>query len=136
MNWKKKLNLKPVTLTILTIVILAVVNGCGIAQHSQQNVIVKDTVIVTKERVLHDTLTLQKDTIIYQDRVKVEIKWLKGEKVFVNAQCPTDTVRVEKIKIVNQKIKKERLRWQFFAGWGITILFLLVIVREVVRKVI
>tara|TARA_R110002096_G_C14543619_1_gene718650 strand:+ start:248 stop:601 length:354 start_codon:yes stop_codon:yes gene_type:complete len=115
-------------------VTLAAVNGCAFLPHTKQNITVKDTVIVTKQRVLHDTLTIQKDTIIYQDRVKVEIKWLKGEKVFINAECPTDTVRVEKIKIVNQKIKKERLGWQFFAGWGITILFLLVIVRELIRK--
>lgn len=134
MNLRRKQTLKLALLTILTIVTLAAVNGCAFLPHTQQNVTVKDTVIVTKQRVLHDTLTIQKDTIIYQDRVKVEIKWLKGEKVFINAECPTDTVRVEKIKIVNQKIKKERLGWQFFAGWGITILFLLVIVRELIRK--
>tara|TARA_R110002126_G_scaffold10424_1_gene47497 strand:+ start:829 stop:1239 length:411 start_codon:yes stop_codon:yes gene_type:complete len=134
MNLRRKQTLKLALLTILTIVTLAAVNGCAFLPHTKQNITVKDTVIVTKQRVLHDTLTIQKDTIIYQDRVKVEIKWLKGEKVFINAECPTDTVRVEKIKIVNQKIKKERLGWQFFAGWGITILFLLVIVRELIRK--
>ena len=134
MNLRRKQTLKLALLTILTIVTLAAVNGCAFLPHTKQNITVKDTVIVTKQRVLHDTLTIQKDTIIYQDRVKVEIKWLKGEKVFINAECPTDTVRVEKIKIVNQKIKKERLGWQFFAGWGITLLFLLVIVRELIRK--
>lgn len=136
MKWKRKIFQKFALLTTLMIVIHAVVSGCGVTHYTNQSVIVKDTVFVTRQRVLHDTLTLRKDTIIYQDRVKVEIKWLKGERVFINAQCPTDTVRIEKIKIVNQKIKKERLGWQFFAGWGITILFLLVILREVIRKLI
>ena len=114
MNLRRKQTLKLALLTILTIVTLAAVNGCAFLPHTKQNITVKDTVIVTKQRVLHDTLTIQKDTIIYQDRVKVEIKWLKGEKVFINAECPTDTVRVEKIKIVNQKIKKESILRYFW----------------------
>ena len=135
MNWKIKLETQVATLIILMIVTLVVVSGCGIAQHTQQSVTVQDTVVITKERTLHDTLTVQKDTIIYQDRVKVEVKWLEGERVFVNAECPTDTIRVEKIKIVNQKIVEKRRGWEFYAGLGISILFLLVIVKEVVGKV-
>ena len=136
MNWKKKLEIRVAGLIILMSVTLAVLSGCGIAKQTQQSVSVRDTVIVTKERILHDTLTLQKDTIIYQDRVKVEVKWLQGKDVIVTAQCPTDTITVEKIKIVNQTIQKERMKLEHYLGWGVAVLCFIIIVRELIRKIV
>ena len=136
MNWKK---LKPHPLVLLTIpiAILAGVSGCRGAKYIQQSVIVKDTVVVTKERVLHDTLTIQKDTVIYQDRVKVEVKYLEGKKVYVNAECPSDTVRIETVRIHNTitpEPKKKKWSWEGLLGWTIAILCILVILRQVVQQ--
>jgi hypothetical protein len=115
-------------------VILAVVSGCGIAKPTQESVVVKDTVVVTKERILHDTLTIQKDTILYQDRVKVEIRYLEGETMVVTAECPSDTVTITQVKIVQAQAPKSKFSWEGLLGWTITILLLLVIVRTILSK--
>ena len=138
MNWKK---LKPhqLALLIIPIAIAAVVSGCGGAKSIQQNVVVKDTVVVTKERVLHDTLTIQKDTVIYQDRVRVEVKYLEGERVYVSAECPSDTVRIETVRIHNTiapEPKKKKWSWEGLLGWTIAILCLLIILKQFAEQLI
>jgi len=133
MIWNKFLRIRLVALTI-PIAILAGVSGCGIAKQGHTNVIVRDTIVVTKERVLHDTLTIQKDTILYQDRVKVEIKYLPGERVMISAECPSDTIQVETIRIVNQPIQKKGMGWEGLIGWVIAIVCLLAIIKQVVKN--
>ena len=133
--WKKYLLTRLVVLTI-PIAILAGVSGCGGAKILQESVVVRDTVVVTKERILHDTLTIQKDTTIYQDRVKLEVKWLKGERVYVEAICPSDTIRVQTIRVVNQAIQKRGISWEGLLGWVIAILCILVILRTVLQKLL
>jgi len=131
--WKKFLLTRLVVLTI-PIAILAGVSGCGGAKILQESVVVRDTVVVTKERVLHDTLIVQKDTILYQDRVRVEVKYLEGKRVVITAECPSDTIRVETIRIVNQAIQKRGVGWEGLLGWVIAILCLLVIIRTILQK--
>ena len=123
-------------LLIIPIAILAVVSGCGIAKPTQESVVVKDTIVVTKERILHDTLTIQKDTILYQDRVKVEIRYLEGETMVVTAECPSDTVTITQVKIVQSNESKSKFSWEGLLGWTIAILCLLVIIRTVIQKLI
>ena len=120
---------------IIPSVILAVVSGCGIAKPHQESVVVRDTVIVTKERKLVDTLTLFKDTTIYQDRVKVKIEYIDNF-IKVEADCPSDTITVTQVKVVNQPIKEKKMSWEGLLGWIIAILCLMVIVRTVVQKLI
>jgi len=133
MTWKKSPLLRYARL-IIPSVILAVVSGCGIAKPTQESVVVKDTVVVTKERILHDTLTIQKDTILYQDRVKVEIRYLEGETMVVTAECPSDTVTITQVKVVQAQAPKSKFSWEGLLGWTITILLLLVIVRTILSK--
>lgn len=135
MTWRKFLRTPLVVLTIQS-AILAGVSGCGIAKPHQESVVVKDTVVVTKERILHDTLTIQKDTILYQDRVRVEIRYLEGEKMVVTAECPSDTVTITQVKIVQSKESKSKFSWEGLLGWTIAILCLLVIIRTVIQKLI
>ena len=136
MNWK---TLKPHQLALLITLsaILAVASGCGGAKPVLENVIVRDTIVVTKERKLVDTLILFKDTVIYQDRVKVKIEY-RDNFVRVEADCPPDTLRVETIKIVTQKPKEKKSKWTWegLLGWSIAILCLLVILREFVRELV
>ena len=63
-----------------------------------------DTLIVTLEKRLQDTLEVYKDTIVYRDRVKVELKW-KDRLVYVDATCPSDTIKVTKY-ITQTQIKR------------------------------
>jgi len=136
------MNLKNYPLTryallMMSIATLVGVSGCGGAKTLQESVIVRDTVVVTKERVIQDTLVLQRDTTIYQDRVKLEVRYLEGEKVLVRAECPPDTIRIETIKVIQPSVpEKPKMAWEGFLGWVIAILCLLVIVRTVVQKLI
>jgi len=133
MTWKNC----PLTHNALLITLsatLAVVSGCGGAKPILESVVVKDTLVVTKERILHDTLMIQKDTIIYQDRVKVEVKWLEGEQVMIQAECPTDTIKIEKVILsTKSKPKKETKSSDFYLGWILVILSILVILRKVLN---
>jgi hypothetical protein len=122
-------------LLIIPIAILAVVSGCGGAKTLQESVVVRDTVVVTKERKLVDTLMLYKDTTIYQDRVKLKIEW-RDNFVKVEADCPSDTITVTQVKIVNQPIKEKKFGWEGLLGWVIAILCLLVIIRTVLQKLL
>lgn len=134
MNWKKK---KPHQLALLITLsaILAVVSGCGGAKPVLENVIVRDTIVVTKERKLVDTLMLFRDTTIYQDRVKVKVEY-RDNFVRVEADCPPDTIKVETIKIVTQKPqeKKSKWTWEGLAGWSIVVLCLIVILKQFAQQ--
>ena len=132
MTWKMY-PLTRLALLIIPIAILAVVSGCGGAKTLQESVVVRDTVVVTKERRLVDTLMLYKDTTIYQDRVKLKIEW-RDNFVKVEADCPSDTITVTQVKIVNQPIKEKKFGWEGLLGWTIAILCLLVIIRTVLQK--
>jgi len=132
MTWKMYPLLRYARL-IIPSVILAVVSGCGGAKTLQESVVVRDTVVVTKERRLVDTLMLYKDTTIYQDRVKLKIEW-RDNFVKVEADCPSDTITVTQVKIVNQPIKEKKFGWEGLLGWTIAILCLLVIIRTVLQK--
>jgi len=137
MTWKKYPLTRFALLTI-PIAILAVVSGCGGAKSIQQSVVVRDTVVVTQERVLRDTLMLFKDTVIYQDRVKLKIEY-RDNFVRVEADCPSDTVRIETVRIHNTiapEPKKKKWSWEGLLGWTIAILCLLVILRQVIQQLI
>ena len=131
--WRKLRN-RLVGLIIPMSVLLAVVS-CGTAKQVQESVIVRDTVVVTKERKLVDTLMLFKDTTIYQDRVKLKIEYIDNY-VKVEADCPSDTITITQVKVLNQPIKEKKMSWEGLLGWIIAILCLLVIVRTVVQKLI
>ena len=135
MNWKMYLRTRLALLITLS-AILAVASGCGGAKPILESVIVRDTIVITKERKLVDTLMLFKDTTIYQDRVKLKIEY-RDNFVRVEADCPSDTIKVETIKIVTQKpTEKKRWSWEGLLGWTIAILCLVVMLREFVKELV
>jgi hypothetical protein len=123
MNGSTNLKKKKYQLAALTIlsVTLAAVSGCRTAQPILQSVIVKDTVIVTETKYLLDTLEVLKDTTIYQDKVRLQLKYI-DRKVVVEAACLPDTVRVTQTKIL---AKQEPKKWNFDKA-VFTIIFVLV----------
>jgi hypothetical protein len=104
------LNNRLATLTILTAAILAGVSGCRTAQPILESVIVRDTVIVTEPKYLIDTLEVMKDTVIYQDKVRLQLQYI-DRKVVVEATCLPDTIRVTQTKILTKQTK--RRGWNF-----------------------
>jgi hypothetical protein len=94
-----------------------------------QSVIVRDTVIVTQTKYLTDTLELYKDTTIYQDKVRLQLQYI-DRKVYVEATCLPDTIRVTQTKILTKE-RKQR-------GWtlegGLTMLGLILIGAYIVKR--
>ena len=109
-NLRKHLS-RPVTLMTLTIASLALVSGCRTAQPILESVIVRDTVIVTEPKYLIDTLEVMKDTVIYQDKVRLQLQYI-DRKVVVEATCLPDTIRVTQTKILTKQESKKR-GWNF-----------------------
>ena len=110
------------TLTILTIVIAAVVSSCATVKPVLQSVVVRDTVIVTKTKYLTDTLELFKDTTIYQDKVRLQLQYI-DRKVYVEATCFPDTIRVTQTKILT---KEKKQRGWTFEGAAVMLGFILI----------
>jgi hypothetical protein len=114
---------------ILLTATLAVVSSCATVKPVLESVIVRDTVIVTKTKYLTDTLELFKDTTIYQDKVRLQLQYI-DRKVFVEATCLPDTIRVTQTKILTKE-KKQR-------GWtlegGLTMLGLILVGAYIVKR--
>lgn len=107
----KMRNSLPVISITLTSVLLAALSGCRTARPILENVVVRDTVIVTETKYLLDTLEILKDTTIYQDRVRVQLQYI-DRKVVVEATCLPDTIRVTQTKILTKQEPK-RKGWDF-----------------------
>jgi hypothetical protein len=132
MNGLTPLKLNPNRLAMWTILLtatLAVVSSCATVKPILQSVVVRDTVIVTKTKYLTDTLELYKDTTIYQDKVRLQLQYI-DRKVYVEATCLPDTIRVTQTKILTKE-KKQR-------GWtlegGLTMLGLILIGAYIVKR--
>jgi len=108
-------------LIILTSALAAGLSGCRGAKPVLENVIVRDTVVVTQTRTLIDTLELFKDTVIYQDRVKLEIEYL-DRFVKVKVDCPSDTIRLTQTKIITRQAPSKDAK---MSGWILYLVILL-----------
>jgi hypothetical protein len=126
-----KLNPNRLAMWILPMVAatLAALSSCASVKPVLESVVVRDTVIVTKTKYLTDTLELYKDTTIYQDKVRLQLQYI-DRKVFVEATCLPDTIRVTQTKILTKE-KKQR-------GWtlegGLTMLALILVGAYIVKR--
>jgi hypothetical protein len=114
--------------TILLTATLAALSSCATVKPILQSVVVRDTVIVTKTKYLTDTLELFKDTTIYQDKVRLQLQYI-DRKVYVEATCLPDTIRVTQTKILTKE-RKQR-------GWtleGGAVLLMLILVGGYIVK--
>ena len=132
MNLKKRKSLFA-ALTILSVT-LAGVSGCRTAQPILESVIVRDTVIVTEPKYLIDTLEVMKDTVIYQDKVRLQLQYI-DRKVVVEAMCEPDTIRVTQTKVITKQEPK-RKGWNFdqMVFGALVVLFILYFFKRWVDK--
>jgi hypothetical protein len=120
---------------IAVILIAIVVSACGGAKQVQSNVTVTEYVI--KERVVHDTVPVMRDTTIYRDSVRIEIRYIKNEvgvvdKVYLKADCPPS-----KLKVVTQTVtieKKQRVPWWTVIIWPIAFIVAIAILVKRLLK--
>jgi hypothetical protein len=131
MNLKKRKSLLA-ALTILSVT-LAGVSGCRTAQPILESVIVRDTVIVTEPKYLIDTLEVMKDTVIYQDKVRLQLQYI-DRKVVVEAMCEPDTIRVTQTKILTKEPKRKGWNFDQMVLGAILILTILYFFKRWVDK--
>jgi len=131
-NLRKRLS-RPVTLTILTAAILAGLSGCRSAQPILESVIVKDTVIVTDTKYLIDTLEVMKDTVIYQDKVRLQLQYI-DRKIVVEATCLPDTIRVTQTKILTKQTKRRGWNFDQLVVGALVVLLILYLFKKWVDK--
>ena len=120
---------------IAVILIAIVVSACGGAKQVQSNVTVTEYVI--KERVVHDTVPVMRDTTIYRDSVRIEIRYIKNEvgvvdRVYLKADCPPS-----KLKVVTQTVtieKKQRVPWWTEIIWPIAFIVAIAILVKRLLK--
>jgi hypothetical protein len=99
---------------VAVILTALVLSGCGGAKKVQSSVTVTEYII--KERVVHDTVPVMKDTTIYKDSVRIEIQYIKDAagkvtSMAFRAECPPSKVKVITETITVEKQKKERAPW-------------------------
>jgi hypothetical protein len=131
MNLKKRKSLFA-ALTILSVT-LAGVSGCRTAQPILESVIVRDTVIVTDTKYLIDTLEVMKDTVIYQDKVRLQLQYI-DRKVVVEAMCLPDTIRVTQTKILTKQTKRKGWNFDQMVFGALVVLFILYLFKRWVDK--
>ena len=130
-NLKKRKSLLA-ALTILSVT-LAGVSGCRTAQPILESVIVRDTVIVTEPKYLIDTLEVMKDTVIYQDRVRLQLQYI-DRKVVVEAMCLPDTIRVTQTKILTKQTKRRGWNFDQLVFGALVVLLILYLFKRWVDK--
>ena len=131
MNLKKRKSLLA-ALTILSVT-LAGVSGCRTAQPILESVIVRDTVIVTEPKYLLDTLEVMKDTVIYQDKVRLQLQYI-DRKVLVEATCLPDTIRVTQTKILTKEPKRRGWNFDQMVFGALVVLLILYLFKRWVDK--
>jgi hypothetical protein len=131
MNLKKRKSLLA-ALTILSVT-LAGVSGCRTAQPILESVIVRDTVIVTEPKYLIDTLEVMKDTVIYQDKVRLQLQYI-DRKVVVEAMCEPDTIRVTQTKILTKQTKRKGWNFDQMVFGALVVLLILYLFKRWVDK--
>ena len=125
--------MKWVTVILITIL----VSACGGAKQVQSNVTVTEYVV--RDRVVHDTVPVMRDTTIYRDSVRIEIRYIKdveGNKtnMSVKAECPPSKVRVVTQTVTVDKEKEERKPWWTEIIWPITFIVAIAILIKSVLK--
>lgn len=105
---------------VLIVGLLFLTTACGARYHLKraiakdptilESVAVKvDTMVITENKAIHDTLILQQyDTIkIERNGVRVQLKRLY-DTIQITAECLPDTIRIEKVVNVPQVVYEER----------------------------
>lgn len=119
------------------IAIIELINGCATANKCREKfpciesstTIIRDTVIIAGGRQM-DTVfhwTRFQDSIILKDhetRIETKLIRLPGDSIFVSTDCPSDTIRVEKIIQTTNVLHDEKKNWPIYF-WAIFIVVFL-----------
>lgn len=92
------------------------------------------TVIRTEKRVDSIFTSRQGDTIrIYKDRVQVKYVRLKGDSVFIEGKCLSDTVKIEVSTTINRCIESGHSTWDVLK-WCLIVLVVAVLLTRLLWR--
>lgn len=122
---------------IAVILITILVSACGGAKQVQSNVTVTEYVV--RDRVVHDTVPVMRDTTIYRDSVRIEIRYIKDvagseTSMALKAECPPSKVRVVTQTVTVDKYKEERKPWWTEIIWPIAFIIAIAILVKRLLK--
>lgn len=128
---------------LLFLILAILLTGCSANYHLKRaiakgaNVYIekRDTTIITKEKLLRDTLVLNKVDSVVVTKDKVVVKLVRNnDTIRLSATCKSDTIRVPYyIKtIVKEKVEKSKLEilWQLIFVVGVIYLFSLFVGKK------
>jgi hypothetical protein len=128
---------------LLLLILAILLTGCSANYHLKRaiakgaNVYIerRDTTIITKERLLRDTLVLSKVDSVIVTKDKVVLKLVRNhDTIRLSATCKSDTIRVPYyIKTtVKEKVEKSKLEilWQLIFVVGVIYLFSLFVGKK------
>ena len=116
---------------LILITAIFLIGGCSAKYHLKRaiakgaNVYVQkwDTTVITRERVLTDTVEILKDTTIIQDGVIVKLQYV-DRFVYVNAKCVPDTISVT--KYIRQKVSVPERKKKYSFLWELSFAALII----------
>jgi len=103
---------------------IAASTSCSKKSFEAISVTIRDTLVITDTRILHDTIEVFKDTILYQDKIRVELKYL-DRVVKVKAECLPDTIRITQTKVVSQEVVHKNEHNSFGKVVNVTLAFVI-----------
>lgn len=112
---------------------LLFVVGCAPHKPIIERVVEKDTVIVTRERILHDTLEIRKDTTIYQDSVVVQLRYVDN-KIIVSAKCPPQKIKVKTKTLMLKPRETFRDRLEKGLLWLIGLVLIILLGKKMLER--
>ncbi len=100
----------------------------------QKEVVRVDTVLVTKERTLRDTIVSSKYDTIERIQNNVSLKIIRiNDTILVDAVCPPDTVFFTKDVAVDKIVYKENLKTETVLWWAIVVLLFLLYLKRMIK---
>lgn len=103
------------------VVIGMILSSCG----GPKEIIMRDTVVTIRERVLTDTVELLKDTTIFRDSVWVKLEYLPtplGPQLKVTAKCPEQKIKLQTVTKNRIKTEMDRTGWLVAIALGVVLL--------------
>lgn len=93
-----------------------------------------DTTFVTKERIVSDTIWVNKDTTIVQDSVIIRYQVLSNGMAHISAICPPERIKIEK-EFVTQYVNAPKKGIPFSLIAWIVILLLGAYIMQVIASI-
>lgn len=137
---------KTVRLAALSVCLILLATSCGANYHLkraiakdptllQKEFVKLDTILITEQKILRDTIVTSKyDTInIIKDKVRLQIV-KRVDTMFVDVECQSDTIFFTKEIAVDKIVQKKEDNTKFILAIVLAVAFALLYLSKVIRS--